>query len=214
MYDSTVAGRLVGWLDSDGHSRVPEFVTRLLCTYHYIIFQYYWIGLLAPHRLCVSEGASRVTPTGLHTVGTMNDAMTTMIVDDSENRSNEIQKMEGKEQRLGVWQLWGSLPKPCKLFLGLCIVQACVSGAFAVTELSKEDSRNLQDLILLLVSAVMFLCIVLDAFWLENAYQLLVSMASGGLNLAQLIIYSVRDAFCSYAIEALYEEGNGTMMML
>ncbi|WPT13220.1 Mitogen-activated protein kinase kinase kinase 20 [Picochlorum sp. SENEW3] len=120
----------------------------------------------------------------------MNEAMTTMIVDDRENRSNEIQKMEGKEQRLGVWQLWGSLPKPCKLFLGLCIVQACVSGAFAVTELSKEDSRNLQDLILLLVSAVMFLCIVLDAFWLENAYQLLVSMASGGLNLAQLIIYS------------------------
>lgn len=95
-------------------------------------------------------------------------------------------------QRLGFWDLWRSLPKPCKLFLALCVVQAFVIGSFASTELAKEGMRNVQDLVLLLVSSVMFLCIVADAFWHENAYQLLVSMASGGLNLAQLIIYSVR----------------------
>ena len=95
------------------------------------------------------------------------------------------------DERLGFWDLWRSLPKPCKLFLVLCVVQAFVIGSFATTELAKEGMKNLQDLVLLLVSSVVFLCIVADAFWHENAYQLLVSMASGGLNLAQLIIYSV-----------------------
>jgi len=32
---------------------------------------------------------------------------------------------------------------------------------------------------------------VLDAFWHENGYQLLVCMASGALNLVQLIVYAV-----------------------
>lgn len=50
---------------------------------------------------------------------------------------------------------------------------------------------NLQDLVLLLVSSIFFLLLVLDAFYHENAYQLLVSMASGGINLAQLIVYAV-----------------------
>lgn len=100
------------------------------------------------------------------------------------------------DERLGFWDLWRSLPKPCKLFLALCVVQAFVIGSFASTELAKEGTRNLQDLVLLLVSSVVFLCIVADAFWHENAYQLLVSMASGGLNLAQLIIYSVCYVYC------------------
>lgn len=60
--------------------------------------------------------------------------------------------------------------------------------------LLQSNSRNLQDLVLLLVSSVFFLFLVLDAFWLENAYQLLVSMASGGINLGQVILYSVRYA--------------------
>jgi hypothetical protein len=98
---------------------------------------------------------------------------------------------------LSVTQLWSSLPNPCKIFLGLCVTQACTMGSFASIELVKEGTSNYQDLIMLLVSSVMFLCIVVDAFWHENAYQLLVSMASGGLNLAQLVIYatslSVRD---------------------
>lgn len=58
--------------------------------------------------------------------------------------------------------------------------------------------NTLQDLTLILISAALFLFLVLDAFWLENGYQLLVCMASGGLNLLQLIIYgtalSTRDA--------------------
>ena len=91
---------------------------------------------------------------------------------------------------LSVTQLWASLPNPCKIFLGLCVMQACTMGSFASIELVKEGTSNYQDLIMLLVSAVMFLCIVVDAFWHENAYQLLVSMASGGLNLAQLVIYA------------------------
>jgi hypothetical protein len=107
-----------------------------------------------------------------------------IIIEDSEVASGN------REGRLGMWQLWRSLPKPCKCFLALCVLQAFVSGAFAATELSKEGMKNLQDLVLLLVSSIVFLCIVVDAFWHENAYQLLVSMASGGLNLAQLIIYS------------------------
>lgn len=85
---------------------------------------------------------------------------------------------------------WASLPNPCKIFLALCVFQAFTMGSFASIELVKEGTTNLQDLVLLLVSSVMFLCIVVDAFWHENAYQLLVSMASGGLNLAQLVIYS------------------------
>lgn len=87
-------------------------------------------------------------------------------------------------------QLWASLPSPCKIFLALCVLQAFTMGSFASIELAKEGVSNYQDLILLLVSSVMFLCIVVDAFWHENAYQLLVSMASGGLNLAQLVVYS------------------------
>jgi hypothetical protein len=51
---------------------------------------------------------------------------------------------------------------------------------------------TLQDLILILVSAIYFLVLVLDAFYHENGSQLLVSMASGGLNLVQLIVYAVR----------------------
>lgn len=56
----------------------------------------------------------------------------------------------------------------------------------------------MQDLILILMSAFIFLFLVLDAFWHENGHQLLVCMASGGLNLVQLIIFgtalTTRDA--------------------
>lgn len=130
-----------------------------------------------------------------------NDSMKKFTTYNSRNESN-LTKMSDNggyfdaadrvsDERLGFWDLWRSLPKPCKLFLALCFVQAFVIGSFASTELAKEGMRNLQDLVLLLVSSVVFLCIVADAFWHENAYQLLVSMASGALNLAQLIIYSV-----------------------
>jgi len=39
--------------------------------------------------------------------------------------------------QLGLWQLWRSLPRPCKLFLAVCLVQSIVSGAFASVELSR-----------------------------------------------------------------------------
>jgi hypothetical protein len=62
--------------------------------------------------------------------------------------------------------------------------------------------------VLLLVSVVYFLGIVLDAFWRENGYQLLVGMASGTLSLVQVIVYAVRTS-CSasniFLLESLYE---------
>lgn len=102
----------------------------------------------------------------------------------------KVDMASSSSSSLSARQLWASLPNPCKIFLGLCVVQACTMGSFASIELVKEGTSNYQDLIMLLVSSVMFLCIVVDAFWHENAYQLLVSMASGGLNLAQLVIYA------------------------
>ncbi len=104
--------------------------------------------------------------------------------------------MASSSSSLSATQLWASLPNPCKIFLGLCVMQACTMGSFASIELVKEGTSNYQDLIMLLVSSVMFLCIVVDAFWHENAYQLLVSMASGGLNLAQLVIYATSLSVC------------------
>jgi hypothetical protein len=43
----------------------------------------------------------------------------------------------GHEMQLGAWQLWRSLPRPCKLFLVVCVVQAFVAGAFAARELAR-----------------------------------------------------------------------------
>ncbi len=42
-----------------------------------------------------------------------------------------------QHMQLGMWQLWRSLPRPCKLFLVVCVVQAFVSGAFAAQELAQ-----------------------------------------------------------------------------
>lgn len=44
---------------------------------------------------------------------------------------------DGAKQQLGLGQLWRSLPKSCKIFLVVCIIQACVAGAFSVVELCK-----------------------------------------------------------------------------
>jgi hypothetical protein len=41
------------------------------------------------------------------------------------------------QMQLGTWQLWRSLPRPCKLFLVVCVVQAFVAGAFAARELAR-----------------------------------------------------------------------------
>ena len=38
-------------------------------------------------------------------------------------------------KQLGAFELWRSLPRPCKLFLVVCIVQAFISGTFAAREL-------------------------------------------------------------------------------
>ena len=61
----------------------------------------------------------------------------------------------------------------------------------------QTGSTRLQDLLLILLSAVYFLLLVLDAFWQENGYQLLVCMASGVLNLVQLVVYAVRAVSCT-----------------
>lgn len=44
------------------------------------------------------------------------------------------------QMQLGMWQLWRSLPRPCKLFLVVSVLQAFVSGAFAVQQLAKVGS--------------------------------------------------------------------------
>ena len=51
---------------------------------------------------------------------------------------------------------------------------------------------------MILISAIYFLGLVLDAFWHENGYQLLVSMASGCLNLVQLIVYAVSQCYLEH----------------
>ena len=43
----------------------------------------------------------------------------------------------GDQMQLGIWQLWRSLPRPCKFFLIICVVQAVVAGAFAARELAR-----------------------------------------------------------------------------
>lgn len=65
------------------------------------------------------------------------------------------------------------------------------NGAIQTQQYMQEGAYSLQDLVLILVSAISFLFLVLDAFWHENGYQLLVCMASGCLNLIQLIVYAV-----------------------
>jgi|688.fasta_scaffold1477756_1 hypothetical protein len=47
------------------------------------------------------------------------------------------QNQGGHQMQLGAWQLWRSLPRPCKLFLVVCVVQAFVAGAFAARELAR-----------------------------------------------------------------------------
>ena len=42
-----------------------------------------------------------------------------------------------QQMQLGAWQLWRSLPRPCKLFLVVCIIQAVVSGVFACRQLAR-----------------------------------------------------------------------------
>jgi len=44
------------------------------------------------------------------------------------------------QMQLGLWELWRSLPRPCKLFLVVSVVQAFVSGAFAAQQLAKVRS--------------------------------------------------------------------------
>jgi hypothetical protein len=51
------------------------------------------------------------------------------------------QSQTQQQMQLGAWQLWRSLPRPCKLFLVVCVVQAFVAGAFAARELARV--RNL-----------------------------------------------------------------------
>jgi hypothetical protein len=41
------------------------------------------------------------------------------------------------ESKLGSWDLWRSLPRPCKLFLVVCVIQAVTAGAFASRQLAK-----------------------------------------------------------------------------
>jgi len=43
----------------------------------------------------------------------------------------------GHQMQLGAWQLWRSLPRSCKLFLVVCVIQAFVAGAFAARELAR-----------------------------------------------------------------------------
>jgi hypothetical protein len=49
----------------------------------------------------------------------------------------------------------------------------------------------LQDITLILFSAVYYLALVLDSFWRENGYQLLVCMGLGFLNIATLLVYGI-----------------------
>lgn len=55
MYDSTVAGWLVGRLDGDGHTCVQEFATYFLRQHHNTLFEYHRIGICAPDRPGVCE---------------------------------------------------------------------------------------------------------------------------------------------------------------
>jgi hypothetical protein len=45
--------------------------------------------------------------------------------------------------QLGAWQLWRSLPRSCKLFLIVCVVQAVTSGAFASVQLARVSGDTL-----------------------------------------------------------------------
>lgn len=49
----------------------------------------------------------------------------------------------------------------------------------------------LQDTALILASAVLTLCLLLDAFARENAFQLLACLALGALAASQLIVFLV-----------------------
>jgi len=55
---------------------------------------------------------------------------------------DSLSQQGGRPMQLGLWQLWRSLPRPCKLFLLVCLVQSTVSGAFAAVELSKVRPRS------------------------------------------------------------------------
>lgn len=55
----------------------------------------------------------------------------------------------------------------------------------------QPGKSTIQDLTLLLFSAIFYLLIVLDAFWHENGFQLLGTMVIGALNLLQSIVYAV-----------------------
>lgn len=47
-----------------------------------------------------------------------------------------------QQMQLGAWQLWRSLPRPCKLFLVVCIIQAVVSGVFASRQLARVGCKQ------------------------------------------------------------------------
>jgi len=56
---------------------------------------------------------------------------------DLDGKEEKNARRDGGKQQLGLGQLWRSLPKSCKIFLVVCVVQACVAGAFSVVELCK-----------------------------------------------------------------------------
>ena len=62
------------------------------------------------------------------------------------------------------------------------------------------QGRLLQDLLLILLTALLSLALLLDAFERENAYQLLACLGLGGLQISQLAVFLVStfSHFCSF----------------
>lgn len=54
------------------------------------------------------------------------------------------------------------------------------------------QGRLLQDLLLILLTALLSLALLLDAFARENAYQLLACLVLGALQISQLVVFLVR----------------------
>lgn len=51
--------------------------------------------------------------------------------------------------RPGLYQLWRSLPRSSKAFLSVCVIQACVLGAFSSVQLAKVWVRKGRSMLLL-----------------------------------------------------------------